>query len=254
VSDTPQTPRAKEPFVIAVLVLVVAGLVFAGIALNNVAGKNSASGVPTPQATPVQPTPPGTSPSTSTTSSTGPIAYADCTAATFGPALAPLNAPADIHKYSAAPAQTIDTSKLYEATITTAKGTIVICLQPELAPVTVNNFVTLARNHFYDGLKFHRVEAAFVIQGGDPKGDGTGGPGFQFNDEKVRQSYVEGAVAMANSGQNTNGSQFFVCIADDSTKLQALYNLFGKVASGMDVAKTIAVGDVMTTVTVAEQQ
>jgi cyclophilin family peptidyl-prolyl cis-trans isomerase len=148
----------------------------------------------------------------------------------------------------------IDTSKLYEATITTPRGSIVICLQPNLAPNTVNNFVALARNHFYDGLKFHRVVASFVVQGGDPKGDGSGGPGYKFNDEPVLGKYTAGAVAMANSGPNTNGSQFFICIADDTTKLQPLYNLFGNVASGMDVATAIQQGDVMQSVTVTQQQ
>ncbi|MBJ7595441.1 MAG: peptidylprolyl isomerase [Candidatus Dormibacteraeota bacterium] len=159
-----------------------------------------------------------------------------------------------MHVYSAAPPTQIDASKLYKVTITTAKGAIVLCLQPTLAPATVNSFVVLARNHFYDGLKFHRVVAGFVVQGGDPQGTGSGGPGFQFTDEPVRQQYVLGAVAMANSGKNTNGSQFFICIADDTASLQPLYNLFGKVSSGIDVAQKIAQGDVMQTVTVAQQQ
>ncbi len=183
-----------------------------------------------------------------------PIAYADCSAATFGPNLPPLGEPTDPHVYSAAPPTQIDITKLYRVTITTKRGPIVLCLQPSLAPVTVNNFVALARNHFYDGLTFHRVVAGFVVQGGDPKGDGSGGPGYQFNDEPVRQSYVLGAVAMANSGKNTNGSQFFICIADDTTSLAPSYNLFGKVASGIDVAQAIVQGDVMQSVTVAEQQ
>jgi len=93
----------------------------------------------------------------------------------------------------------------------------------------------------------------FVIQGGDPKGDGTGGPGYQFKDEPVGGDYTAGAVAMANSGPNTNGSQFFICTVDDSKKLQKLYNLFGYVQSGMDVVLKIAVGDVMTSVTVQEE-
>jgi cyclophilin family peptidyl-prolyl cis-trans isomerase len=132
-----------------------------------------------------------------------------------------------------------------------------LCLDPALAPVTVNNFVFLARNQFYDGLKFHRVEAGFVIQGGDPKGDSTGGPGYQFADEPVRSQYIKGCVAMANSGPNTNGSQFFICTADDQQVLtqtpQKTYNLFGFVQTGMDVALKIQVGDVMTKVTVQEQ-
>ena len=172
-----------------------------------------------------------------------------------------------MHTYAAAPATTIDTTKLYQATIVTSKGNIVLCLQPDLAPNTVNVFVTLARNHFYDGIPFHRVVASFVIQGGDPQcigavpaapatpsgTCGNGGPGFQFKDEPVHQSYVDGCVAMANSGVNTNGSQFFICSANDSSQLQPLYNLFGKVESGMDVVLKIAQGDVMRSITVKEQ-
>ncbi len=114
--------------------------------------------------------------------------------------------------------------------------------------------MALARNHFYDGLTFHRVVADFVVQGGDPTGTGKGGPGYMFNDEPVHQRYILGAVAMANSGPNTNGSQFFICTADDSSKLQPQYNVFGRVAGGLDVAQRIAQGDVIKTVTVLEQQ
>src|SRR6202043_1913838 len=162
----------------------------------------------------------GTSPSASPAASASPsptsatVPYADCTTATFGAPLVPLNEPANPHVYSAAPAQTIDTTKLYEATITTARGKIVLCLQPNLAPVTVNNFVTLARNHFYDGIPFHRIVAGFVDQGGDPNcigmvppppaspsgSCGQGGPGYQFNDEPVKGAYTVGCLAMANSG------------------------------------------------------
>jgi cyclophilin family peptidyl-prolyl cis-trans isomerase len=149
---------------------------------------------------------------------------------------------------------TINTAHLYLVTIATARGNIVLCLQPQLAPTTVNNFVTLVRNKFYNGLIFHRVVAGFVIQGGDPLGTGAGGPGYKFNDEPVRAQYVLGAVAMANSGPNTNGSQFFIDIADDTAQLQPLYNLFGNVQSGQAVANSIQQGDVMTSVTVQEQQ
>ena len=176
-----------------------------------------------------------------------------CTNLTFAPALTPLAANAGKKSYTAAPAMGINAAHKYLATIKTAKGTITLCLDPSLAPNTVNNFVFLARNQFYDGLKFHRVEPSFVIQGGDPKGDGSGGPGYKFNDEPVKGAYTAGAVAMANSGPNTNGSQFFICTVDDTSKLQKLYNLFGYVASGMDVVGKIAVGDVMTSVTVQEQ-
>ena len=176
-----------------------------------------------------------------------------CSSASFGPALSPVAGDAGKRSYSGPPPLTINTSHNYLATITTAKGTITLCLEPQLAPNTVNNFVFLARNQFYNGLKFHRVVANFVIQGGDPKGDGTGGPGYKFNDEPVKGEYTAGAVAMANSGANTNGSQFFICTVDDTKQLQKSYNLFGYVASGMDVVLKIAQGDVMTSVTVQEQ-
>jgi cyclophilin family peptidyl-prolyl cis-trans isomerase len=176
-----------------------------------------------------------------------------CSSVKFGTALAPLSGDAGKHSYSSPPPLSINTGHFYLATITTSKGVITLCLDPGLAPNTVNNFVFLARNQFYDGLKFHRVVADFVIQGGDPKGDGTGGPGYQFNDEPVKGEYTAGAVAMANSGANTNGSQFFICTVDDTKKLAKSYNLFGYVSSGMEVVRKIAVGDVMTSVTVQEQ-
>jgi cyclophilin family peptidyl-prolyl cis-trans isomerase len=157
-----------------------------------------------------------------------------------------------VHVYSAAPAKQIDTSKLYQVTIKTAKGDIVLCLQPKIAPLTVNNFVVLARNHFYDGVKFHRVVQGFVIQGGDPQGTGQGGPGYSFADEPVQGEYTPGCVAMANAGPNTNGSQFFICTAND-TQLPKQYNLFGQVSKGMDVVLKIAQGDVMSSVVVQEQ-
>ncbi|HEV7679648.1 MAG TPA: peptidylprolyl isomerase [Candidatus Dormibacteraeota bacterium] len=197
------------------------------------------------------------SPSASTTASGGAGAGAAatstaCSTASFGSAMQPKDAPSDVHKYSAAPATQIDSSKLYLATIKTAKGSIVLCLQPKLAPNTVNNFVVLTRNHFFDGLTFHRVVANFVIQGGDPAGNGTGGPGYKFADEPVQGNYTPGAVAMANAGPNTNGSQFFICTADD-TSLPKSYSLFGNVSAGMDVVLKIVAGDAMQSVTVQEQ-
>ena len=241
-------PRLRSPlvFILAILVMVVAGIVAGAVALHNVAGPNSASGIPTPvpletpTPTPVQ-TPAPT------------LAPTACQSAHFGSPLQPSGAPADIHVYSAAPAMQIDTSKLYQARITTPKGAVVLCLEPRIAPKTVNNFVVLARNHYYDGLKFHRVVPGFVIQGGDPKGDGTGGPGYTFADEPVQGKYTLGTLAMANSGTNTNGSQFFVCIGDQCLSLPPKYNLFGHLVSGLDVALNIQQGDVMTSVTVAEQ-
>jgi cyclophilin family peptidyl-prolyl cis-trans isomerase len=151
------------------------------------------------------------------------------------------------------PAHEINDDAVYEATISTDKGDMVLELDPKLAPNTVNNFVSLARRGFYDGLKFHRVVPEFVIQGGDPEGSGRGGPGYRFADEPVKGEYTLGAVAMANAGPNTNGSQFFICIDDCRQKLQPSYNLFGYVTSGMDVALGIRRGDVMRSVTVVEQ-
>ena len=146
----------------------------------------------------------------------------------------------------------IDTETTYRVSIQTAKGTIVMDLDPKLAPNTVNNFVNLARDGYYTGLTFHRVVPDFVIQGGCPEGTGTGGPGYRFDDEPVNAEYTLGAVAMANAGPNTNGSQFFICIDDCQSKLAPAYNLFGYVSSGMDVALSIAVGDVMDSVEIEE--
>ena len=148
--------------------------------------------------------------------------------------------------------QVIDPAKRYQATITTDRGDIVIDLDPSRAPATVNNFVFLAREGFYDGLTFHRVVDDFVIQGGCPEGSGRGGPGYRFNDEPVNGEYVAGAVAMANSGPNTNGSQFFICTVDDRAKLAKSYNLFGQVASGMDIVTSVRPGTVMRSVKIAE--
>ncbi|MDQ1466408.1 MAG: peptidyl-prolyl cis-trans isomerase [Actinomycetota bacterium] len=152
----------------------------------------------------------------------------------------------------APPEKQIDESKHYRATITTSRGVMVLDLDPSLAPNTVNNFVGLARQGYYDGLMFHRVVPDFVIQGGCPEGSGRGGPGYKFADEPVRSEYTLGAVAMANSGPDTNGSQFFICIADCQRKLDKLYNLFGHVVSGIEVAQATAVGDVMESVVVEE--
>ena len=151
------------------------------------------------------------------------------------------------------PEYQIDGSKIYRTTINTTKGDIVMDLDPQLAPNTVNNFVGLARQGFYDGLTFHRVVPEFVIQGGCPEGSGRGGPGYRFADEPVKSEYRLGAVAMANSGPDTNGSQFFICIDDCTRKLSKDYNLFGHVVEGVDVAQQVQVGDVMRSVAVEER-
>ncbi len=151
------------------------------------------------------------------------------------------------------PEYQIDGSKIYRTTITTNRGTIVMDLDPQLAANTVNNFVGLARQGYYDGLTFHRVVPDFVVQGGCPEGTGRGGPGYQFRDEDVVAEYTLGAVAMANAGPNTNGSQFFITIDDCTRKLTKDYNLFGFVVEGIDVAQATEVGDVMTSVVVEER-
>ncbi|MBI2958236.1 MAG: peptidylprolyl isomerase [Chloroflexi bacterium] len=133
---------------------------------------------------------------------------------------------------------TIDKSKKHTATLHTSKGDIVVELFASEAPITVNNFVFLARDGFYNGVKFHRVIKGFMIQGGDPRGDGTGGPGYRFNDEPATRKYVRGTIAMANSGPNTNGSQFFIVHQD--YPLPPQYTIFGIVTRGFDVVDAIA--------------
>lgn len=132
--------------------------------------------------------------------------------------------------------------------IQSSKGVIEFEVYPEVTK-TASNFIILAANGFYDGLTFHRVEPGFVIQGGDPSGNGTGGPGYMFEDEPVTREYTKGTVAMANSGPNTNGSQFFIML-DDHPELPKNYTIFGKVTKGQDVVDNIAVGDIMQKVVV----
>jgi len=130
-----------------------------------------------------------------------------------------------------------------KATIQTEKGNILIQFFGD-APLAASNFISLANKGFYNGLKFHRREEGFVIQGGDPNGNGTGGPGYSFPDERVTRDYKKGIVAMANSGPNTNGSQFFIMLAD-APQLPKQYTIFGQVIEGQDVVDKIAIGDVM---------
>jgi cyclophilin family peptidyl-prolyl cis-trans isomerase len=139
-----------------------------------------------------------------------------------------------------------------KAIVKTNKGMIEFELLPDKAPKTVSNFVYLAEAGFYNGLIFHRVVPGFVIQGGDPQGTGAGGPGYNFPDEPVQSDYVDGAVAMANSGPNTNGSQFFICLGNQLS-LPKQYNLFGQVTKGLEVVKNIAVSDKIETVTIEDK-
>jgi cyclophilin family peptidyl-prolyl cis-trans isomerase len=144
-------------------------------------------------------------------------------------------------QYTTAPDKVIDLAKKYTATIEMAQGDIVIELYADRAPNTVNSFVFLAKNKFFDGVTFHRVLEGFVAQGGDPSGTGIGGPGYTCNDEIDSSLNFDqpGMLAMANSGPNTNGSQFFITFAPRS-ELNGKYTVFGRVASGMDVAQKIA--------------
>lgn len=146
----------------------------------------------------------------------------------------------------------LDTAEITnkKAVLETNKGKIEFEILPE-APKTASNFVFLAKEGFYDGLTFHRVVPGFVIQGGDPLGTGTGGPGYQFEDEPVSRKYDKGIVAMANSGPDTNGSQFFIML--ENNPLPPSYTIFGKVLSGQEVVGKIQVGDVMTKVTIIDK-
>lgn len=135
-----------------------------------------------------------------------------------------------------------------KAIIETSKGVIEFEIFPE-APKTASNFIHLTKDGFYDGLTFHRVVPGFVIQGGDPVGNGTGGPGYKFEDEPVTKKYDKGIVAMANSGPDTNGSQFFIMLEDNPT-LPPNYTIFGKVLKGQEIVDQIQMGDVMTKVTI----
>jgi len=143
-------------------------------------------------------------------------------------------------QWSSPPEMEIDPERRYTAEMVTSHGVLKIVLDPIMAPKTVNNFVFLARQGFYDGVVFHRIIPGFVLQGGDPEGSGRGGPGYRFDDELPPPGRYElGSLAMANAGPNTNGSQFFVISGPDGMRLPPQYALFGKVVSGLDVVATI---------------
>jgi len=156
-------------------------------------------------------------------------------------------------QWSNPPAMQIDAKKSYSATIVTIRGTIELALSAQYAPKTVNNFVFLAREGFYDGVLFHRVISNFMIQGGDPTGTGTAGPGYRFEDETRGNplKHETGVISMANAGPNTNGSQFFITHSPQP-HLNGKHTVFGKVVKGMDVVNAIRQGDVMTSVTITE--
>jgi cyclophilin family peptidyl-prolyl cis-trans isomerase len=168
-----------------------------------------------------------TSPGATTTSANCPHTFS-----------ATLNKPS----YASSPPMTIDTSNSYTATVTTDVGPFTIQLDPKAAPMAVNSFVFLANQHFYDCVIFHRVIKTFMDQTGDPTGTGDGGPGYQFADElpaTANPQYPLGSVAMANSGPNTNGSQFFIVAGPEGESLAPSYTIFGQVTSGMNVVDEI---------------
>jgi peptidyl-prolyl cis-trans isomerase B (cyclophilin B) len=157
-------------------------------------------------------------------------------------------------QYSAPPAMQIDANKNYSATIETNRGKIVVDLFAKDAPKTVNNFVFLAREKFYDGTTFHRVIADFMIQGGDPKGTGTGGPGYKFEDETRGNpnKHKVGSLSMANAGPNTNGSQFFIThVVTDW--LDGKHTVFGQIREGQDVVNATKQGDTIKSITIEEK-
>ena len=175
-----------------------------------------------------------------------------------GLSLLPLTLTAPVHAQNK-PAAT-KAAKSPIAVIETNKGTIKVRLYPDVTPNTVANFIKLAKKGFYNGLKFHRVEPGFVVQGGDPNGDGTGGPGYNIkNEDNKMLKHKRGAVAMANAGPDTAGSQFYIVIGGAAPHLDgkddrgiSQYTIFGQVISGQEVAEKIAVGDKMTKVTIVE--
>ena len=151
------------------------------------------------------------------------------------------------------PKMRVDTSRTYKAVIETTRGNIELELYPQQAPKTVNNFVFLAQAEYYDGVSFHRVISDFMIQGGDPTGSGRGGPGYRFEDEVAKNTLTHetGVISMANSGPNTNGSQFFITHSPQP-HLDGKHTVFGKVVKGQDVVDAIQQGDKVERVTVAQ--
>ena len=156
-------------------------------------------------------------------------------------------------QYASAPAMSIDPAKKYTATFSTTKGDIVVELLASQAPTTVNNFVFLAKDGFYDGTVFHRVINDFMIQGGDPTGTGRGGPGYQWKDEQsaLKIPHARGVLSMANAGPNTNGSQFFITHVNTDW-LNGKHAVFGKVTSGIEVVDAVKQGDKLNKVTISE--
>src|SRR5437588_360850 len=164
-------------------------------------------------------------------------------------------------QYKSPPAMAIDPEKTYTATFHTERGDFTVELFAKDAPQTVNNFVFLAREGYYNGVTFHRVIPGFMAQGGDPTGTGSGGPGYTFADERNDRKHQQGTLSMANAGPNTNGSQFFVCL-EPQPHLNGRHTIFGQVTDGMDVVRQLrerdpnrdrTPGDAITNIDIAEQ-
>ena len=231
-----QRSRRRQAFIIGGLAVAVAVV----IAVLNI---NGGSSKPTKLAAKGSTTTTGststTSPSTTSTISSTP-APASSIAASELSCFGVSGNPARKIKFSAAPPMCINAAKSYTAVEQTDVGTFDITLDPKAAPKTVNNFVFLSMYHYYDSIVFHRVIPGFVVQGGDPTGTGTGGPGYQFADELPKAgAYKVGSLAMANSGPNTNGSQFFIITGSQGVQLPPQYSLFGQVTTGMTVVSAI---------------
>jgi cyclophilin family peptidyl-prolyl cis-trans isomerase len=184
------------------------------------------------------------------------VALCACGSADAGP---PLISPAPgcdndirtcMEQRTTPPPTVIDVTKKYTATVHTNRGDFVIALvDPKIAPQTVNNFVYLSQNHFYDGLTFHRIVPGFVVQGGDPRGDGTGGPAYKLPNETNPSTWPRGTAGMASSAAGVSGSQFFITIGDaPSLATSGVYNHFGQITSGMEVLDKIQKGDKMTSI------
>ena len=226
--------RRRQAYVFGALAVGIGVL----IAVLNI---NGGSSKPTRVATKGSTTTSSTSSTSSTTSTTSSTpAPASAVAASELSCFGISGNPSRKTKFSSAPKLCINPAKTYTAVVQTDIGTFDITLDPKAAPKTVNNFVFLSLYHYYDGIVFHRVIPGFVVQGGDPTGTGTGGPGYQFADELPKAgAYKIGSLAMANSGPNTNGSQFFIITGSQGVQLPPQYSLFGQVTTGMSVVSAI---------------
>ena len=227
--------KRKKRLRSSITVGIVAALFIGAIVLISATGGKSKKSSATTPSTTAKGATTTTAPGSSTTTSKGGAVPTGCVSTVPPKTTKPT--------YKAAPALTIDTSKTYVAHMSTTCGTFDITLYAKVAPETVNSFVFLAKNHFYDGLSFHRLVKDFVIQGGDPKGDGTGGPGYALPTEPPLKGYTQGSVAMANSGPGTTGSQFFVTVSDNGAKSLGgppyLYSDLGNVTKGFDVIQKL---------------